>query len=473
MDFIDRHEEMMRLRALVKSPSSALAVIYGRRRIGKTRLLVEWLKRDHGLYLVADQSSAEIQRERFKHGLGAKLPGFADVRYPDWSVFLERLCREAKEHKFRGPVVIDELPYLVDSDPSFPSVLQRIVDHQAKEANLIIAVSGSSQRMMQGLVMDASEPLFGRASEVLKLEPLQVEYIKSAFGLSADTQKIEAYSAWGGVPRYWELAIGQGKATRLCVDELLLNPMGILHQELDRLLVEEHPSAKEVRPVLDAIGMGAHRVSEIAARIGHKATSLSRPLDRIISMGLVKKEIPFAESEKSSKRTNYRIADPFARLWFHTVASHRAMLTVATRRMRLSLLDRIWSHHVAEIWEEMVRQQVSRLERDSVLAQLGTWLPASRWWHGNQPEWDVVSEDMDSHSLLLGEVKWSKKPWTKNMIQKQARLLLGKAPPKLLGKYKKYKKILALFVPIYEDEAPKQVDGVNIFSFGDIFSSRV
>ena len=112
---------------------------------------------------------------------------------------------EAMHQRWRGPLILDEFPYLVTTSPELPSIFQVWVDHEAKEAQLAVALAGSSQRMMQGLVIDATEPLYGRAKEAFQLKPLAAEYLPKALKLATAQEVILAYTAWGGVPRYWEL----------------------------------------------------------------------------------------------------------------------------------------------------------------------------------------------------------------------------------------------------------------------------
>src|SRR3954469_6953923 len=164
MLFLDRQNELTRLRRVADSEESGLVVVYGRRRVGKTRLLLEWAKRHSGLYTVADQSAAELQRRYFAEAVSERLPGFAEVEYRDWRSLLSRLAREAQTAGWKGPLIFDELPYLVLASPELPSVLQRWIDHEARAAGLKLAVAGSSQRMMQGLVSFA--PKVGRSCAV-------------------------------------------------------------------------------------------------------------------------------------------------------------------------------------------------------------------------------------------------------------------------------------------------------------------
>lgn len=142
------------------------------------------------------------------------------------------------------------------------------------------------------------------------------------------------------------------------------------------------------------IGAGVHRVSEIAGRLGRPATSLARPLDRLVGMGLVARELPF--EEPGSKRALYRIADPFFRLWFRVVAPNRGPLATMTPAARRALLAKHWPTLLGQSWEELCRDAAPRL---------GDWSLAARWWHGHEPEWDVVAESIDRTKLLVGEVK--------------------------------------------------------------------
>jgi AAA+ ATPase superfamily predicted ATPase len=391
MMFIDRENELSRLIALSKRRDGGLAVVTGRRRVGKTRLLVEWVERTGGVYFVADQSSPEVQRRYLTAALATKLRGLEGVTFADWRTLLAGVAERAIESKWRGPLVLDEIPYLVLQAPELPSVLQHFLDHEAKRARLTVAIAGSSQRMMQGLVMDATAPLFGRARELLTLGPLPPGYARDAFG-SQDL--VEAWTAWGGIPRYWELASEEHGALATRIDRLVLDPLGPLHREPDHILLEEVPSALEVRPVLDAIGAGVHRVSEIAGRMGRPATSLARPLDRLVGMGLAMRDVPFEES--GSKRALYRIADPFFRMWFRVVAPNRGPLAIMNAASRRALLAKHWPGLLGQSWKELCRDSVPRL---------GDWSAASRWWRGNEAEWDVIAESTDRTKLLVGEVK--------------------------------------------------------------------
>ena len=447
MLFLDRHDELARLEGLRARGTGGLAVLVGRRRIGKTRILLEWARRCGGLYTVADESAPDVQRRYVARAVSARFPDFADVEYPDWAALLARLAGAARASGWHGPVIIDEVPYLAATSPELASVLQRWLDHEARSARLVVALAGSSQRMMQGLVLSEHAPLFGRADEFLDVGPLEPRFLRDALGVAAGPDLVEAHAAWGGVPRYWELAATVPGDTVERVERLVLDPLGPLHREPERLLLEESPSALEVRPVLDAIGAGVHRLSEIAGRLSRPATSLSRPLARLVALGLARRDVPFGESERTGRRTLYRIDDPFFRLWFRVVAPHRAELASGTRASRLRLLDRHFPGLVAASWEDLCRRQVPRMRPGVRLAARGPWGPCAPWWHGGAPEWDLVSESADGKRLLLGEAKWSRSPFEPGAVAAAAAALRAKPPPALPGRFDDHEVVLALFVP--------------------------
>ena len=459
MKFLDRREELARLDRMVSGSDGRLAVLHGRRRVGKTRLLVEWVTRHGGVYTVADQSAPDVQLRYFAQSFAAVFPGFADVEYPDWTSLLARLAREAVAARWRGPLVIDELPYLARGSPEIASILQRWIDHDARAAGLKVALAGSSQRMMQGLVLSANAPLYGRAHTSFEVKPLPVSELSHAFGARSAVEVVALYTAWGGIPRYWELASDVAEDVLDQVEQLVLDPLGPLHTEPDRLLLEELPPAVELRPVLDAIGSGAHRVSEIAGRIGRPATALARVLGRLQELSLVRRETPFGEHDRNGKRSLYKLNDPFIRLWFRVVAPHRGQLVSGRRAQRMKLLRASWPQLAAMAWEELCCSRIQYLSERAALSRLGAWRPGARWWRGNQPEWDLVTETEDRKNLLVAEAKWSDRPFERKELERLSREVASRPLPD-----GKHEAVRALFVPTVATGVPREIGGVHVLT---------
>ena len=307
-------------------------------------------------------------------------------------------------------------------------------------------------------------PLYGRAREAINLPPLGAGYIQEALGLRQASAAVTAYAMWGGVPRYWELAQPFGIDLEGGLDANMLDPAGPLHLEPDRLLLEEMPVAQSLRPVLDAVGLGAHRLTEVAARIGCPATALSRSLQRLQEMGLLERQVPFGENECSGKRALYKIADPFFRAWFRLVASHRAFLVAATPAQRKALWKKQGPGLVAEAWENLCRQSVPRLfAKDDSAA----WLPARRYWRGNGPEWDIVARSVSGDKVLLGEVKWGVGARAQHAVEEAIAALAGKGLPPIL-ELSGAEIVRTVFVP---DAKQGRIQDVQIINAEQVFGA--
>ena len=450
MKFVNRQQELKRLDRLARQKGAAVAVVWGRRRVGKTRLLLEWSRLHKGVYYVADESTAAIQRSYFATAIAQAIPGFSAVDYPDWATFFSRLAREAKQAKWRGPLVIDELPYLITVSPELPSILQKFIDHEAKQAKLILALCGSSQRMMQGAVLAPTAPLCGRADELIKLAPISIGYMGKALKFKRSREIIEAYSVWGGIPRYWELIEKKSGTLLEKIDQLVLDPMGALHEEPARLLIEESPSVIHLRPILDAIGLGANRLSEVATRIGQPVTSLIRPIQRLMDLDLIQREIPYGCDESNSKKALYKIKDPFVRFWFEVVASRRSLFSQVSPSVRIQWVKESLPSLVSLVWEELCRSAIPLLT-DKLGGKI--YAPAGRFWQGQNAEWDILSHSLDQSTFLIGEAKWPAKLVTASWIYRTFEELENKGTPPI-RRDSDAKPLYVLFVP----EKPKGLE---------------
>jgi hypothetical protein len=401
--FLDRHAEIAKLKETLGKSGSALVVLYGRRRCGKSTLLQQVLRGDD-VYYVADQQESPLQIQALASQIGKGIPAFAEARYTGWPALFASFSQQAKQ----GTVLfLDEFPYLVQSATELPSVIQKWADHRpSRKWSLVLC--GSSQRMMQGLVMDAAEPLYGRADEIIRLRPLEPGWIQDAWPVMSDAaMSVEAYSVWGGIPRYWELA-SRYRSLDEALDRLVFDRDGLLHEEPMRLLLDDQRGAVQSASILHLIGNGCHRISEIAARVGKPAGSLTRPIALLIELGLIRREVPFGETPRSTKRTQYRLEDPFLAFYLRFVNPHKSELERGIRPPALTDWKEGRAGYVGLAWEELARRSVPWLKLSG-----DTWGMASRWWgsglDGEPMEIDVVAESVDKQQLLIGEVKWGLK----------------------------------------------------------------
>ena len=318
MKFVNRIEEINRFKRVLSGDKSTFTVIYGRRRLGKSTLISRVLSNDD-VYYLADQTDATLQREMLAKMISVIIAGFDKVIYPSWNDFFDTL-NERTTQKFT--LCIDEFPYLVGSSPELSSILQNKLDSKKLKFNLVIC--GSSQQLMYGLVLDASSPLYGRADAILKITPIKVPYIQEALGVTS-LEAVEEYAVWGGVPRYWELREGYANL-RDAIKSNILSVNGTLYEEPIKLFKDDIKDIVKTATIMSYVGAGANRISEIAGRSGEVATNLSRPLAKLISLGYLTKEIPFGENEKSSKKSLYKISDPFMNFYFQFIAPNRSFI---------------------------------------------------------------------------------------------------------------------------------------------------
>jgi AAA+ ATPase superfamily predicted ATPase len=400
LPFLDREPELARLSAALARPSVTLVTVYGRRRLGKSRLVQRILDPTKDVYYVGDARDAAVQRAALAREIGRVVPSFDAVAYPGWDELLERFWHEAAA----GAVLaLDELPALVASSPELPSLLQKWID-RGRKRRLGVVLSGSSQRMMHGLCLDGSAPLYGRAAEILRLPALAPAWLKRALRLRRDADVVEAYAVWGGVPRYWELAADHEDLFD-AVTTLLLDPMGVLHNEPERLLADDVREVARAHSILALVGQGCHRLSEIGARLGVPATSLSRPVGRLLDCGHLRREVPFGRSLRDTKRTLYRLGEPLLAFWYRFVEPNRSRLAALQIPAVRRDITQAWPAFLGDAWETLARDSAPKIEIAG-----RTWGPASRWWGttrtGRKVELDIVAADADDPSrVLVGEAK--------------------------------------------------------------------
>jgi AAA+ ATPase superfamily predicted ATPase len=376
--FVNRDAELRELDAAAKR--GGLLVVFGRRRVGKTRLLRQWLQTHAGLYSQAIEAQGDQQIQQVFADLRAQLE--TQLIPKSWAELLEILALQ----KRRWTLCLDEFPYLTAVDASLPSQLQKWLDHSLPRGCLLI-VAGSSTRMMNHLFLHRAAPLYGRARNLLHVRPMDYPAFCAACDLRrSDPDVFEQFACVGGIPKYWEF-VEPGQDAVALAEALYFDYAPYMEQEPQRILSDEGVVGLNAVAVLEAVGRGAERPSEIASRLGTAQTNLSRLLQQLLDASVLTRELPFGESVRSTKRTLYRIQDPAMRFWFRVFSPHQSRWrTYATAEKRKLLHD-----HAATVFEDLCRARFPG---------------AQRYWEGNA-ELDLVAPDPeDRQRLLVAEVKW-------------------------------------------------------------------
>lgn len=402
MKFLDRKEEIAELeRVLNPATPARFVVVYGRRRLGKSTLIKRVLGPDDIYYMAGDFVDA-VQCDMLRNQLAGRFPEIARASYATWEDLLMML-NTLSQRQFT--LCLDEFPYMVKHAPELPSVIQRLVDSGDMKFNLIIC--GSSHRMMQNMVLSQSEPLYGRAHAILDIHPIPIAYLPEALHTDP-VATVEEYSVWGGVPRYWELR-EEYADLRQAVSGTMLGQASVLYDEPKRLFLDDMSATVQSESLMSVVAAGATRLSEIASRMGREATALSAPIDRLIQMDYLRREIPFGESPKKSKKGVYRINDPMMDFYYTFIVPNLSAIGRGRRGHVLEQIDRGFGEYVARYWEHLCREAVS-----GNLLYGHRWGEASRWWGSvktvgsiREMEFDVVAESIDGTALLVGECKWT------------------------------------------------------------------
>lgn len=408
MNFLDRVVEKEKLIGQLRGDEPAFVVVYGRRRCGKSTLLKQ-IMNPKDVYFQTDLVDGRLQMQNLAREIGLKYAGFDSMIYRGWeSLFINM-------NRFFEPktcLMLDEFPYLVRNNSELPSILQKLID--SKQLKYSIIVCGSSQQMMQDIVLKRSEPLYGRASIILRINELMPGWITDSI-TNEPIGAVTEYAIWGGVPRYWEIRNKYPDLKTALLKEVF-DKDSIFYEEPIRLLADDMRTSVQAYSILNLIGQGSHRLSEIAARLGKQSTDLAKPLANLIEIGYLRKEIPFGEQEKNSKKGLYKIKDSFFRFYYRYILPSKSAIELGLNERVLNQYFQDKDHYESIIWEDLVRLSVP-------YSSIGgeTWDVARRWWgkgaDGKEIEIDIVAESIDKTKLLIGEVKWSENPNIKRISE--------------------------------------------------------
>ena len=380
LDFWNRSLELAKIKSCLRK--GGFGYVTGRRRVGKTALLRKANETLGGIYHQAVEGTSQQQLLHLTEEIREQLPIFRDITPRTWPEFFHLLSKE----KLPGLIIFDEFSYWIDGDPHLPSILQKWIDHELPKLKTFVLVSGSSQSMLYSHLLSHSSPLYGRASFHLHLEPMSYYWFCRALNYHADNPTSFArFALVGGVPHYWKLMPKESLIKQ--VDFLYFEPSAILSEEPIRLVRDEGITGALPKAILDLVGRGISKPSELAARLGTAHGNLSRPLALLLDLDLIHRELPFGESPRTTKKVLYSIQDPALSFYYSSFLVFRERW----RHFGLKEKEAILNQHVSRQWENFCRQAC----------------PGSkRYWEGGI-EIDVVYNPKRRKHPLIAECKWA------------------------------------------------------------------
>lgn len=404
--FVDREQEMETLQNEYERDGSALVVLYGRRRVGKTTLISEFIKDKKALFFLASEEAESQNRKAFKEKaaefIDSDLLRNADIK--SWDILFKAIMDTPFESK--PVIVLDEFQYLGKANLAFPSIFQRIWEEILKDKSVMVILCGSLISMMESQTLAYGSPLYGRRTAQIRLKQIPFAYYHNFFPGKSRKELIELYAITGGVPKYIELFF-EDKDIYGAIQKCVLNRSGYLYDEPYFLLQQEVSEVGSYFSIIKAIAAGNTKLSSISALLEVKATSLTKYLKTLIDLDILEREVPITEENpEKSKKGLYKIKDNYLRFWFAFVYPNMSFIesghgSVVMNKIRKSLVK----NHIAFAYEDVCREQMWELNAEGVWPFNFTKL--GRYWD-SKIEIDIAALDPEGKNLILGECKY----WT-------------------------------------------------------------
>jgi AAA+ ATPase superfamily predicted ATPase len=406
--FIDREKELTFLEQKWKELRAQMIVLWGKRRIGKTELAKQFIKDKSHVYYLADSTHEKEQLKRFSSAIGEffREPLLSTRGFEGW----EESFRYLKEKKKRFVLVIDEFPYLIQSNPAIPSLFQKAWDEYLSKSMIYIILLGSSVAMMETDVLGYKAPLYGRRTGQWKIQAMPFIAVKDFRKTASFEDQIMHYSVCGGTPAYW-LWFSDKRSFYQNLRNHVLRKGEPLYEEVLFILREELREPRYYFSLLQAIAQGKRRLSEIVNATGIQQPTANKYLGVLSDLDIVEREVPVTEDKPvKSKKGLYRIKDEFFHFWFRFVFPRRAELEMDNIDEVIIKIKREMSDYMSFVYEKVARE--------IIMNHSGLFFPferLGRWWDRHN-EMDIVGVSRESNAILHGEVKWRGKKVGKNVF---------------------------------------------------------
>lgn len=402
MKFINREKELKSLRERWKSKKAEFFVIYGKRRVGKTELIKQFIKNKPSIYFLADKRNTREQLKELGEIVGnyfndqiLKSRGFVD-----WIEVFSYLKSKIKK---RIVFVVDEYPYLVENDPSTSSLFQKGWDEHLKFTKIFLILCGSSVSMMESEALIYKSPLYGRRTGQLLLNPLSFFESWQFFPEKSFDKFLSIFTITGGIPAYL-LQFDPKKSVEENIKTKIFPKTEFLHNEIEFILKEELREPKNYLSILRAISFGKRKFGEIANETGLEKNILMKYLTTLMNLQLIEKEIPITEkTPEKSRKGIYKISDNFTRFWFQYIFPYKSYLEMDRYEEMIRKLRENFKLLEAHTYEKVCQEILWKI-RDKIFP----FERVSRWWDKNE-EIDVVGLNENTKEIIFGEAKYSRK----------------------------------------------------------------
>ena len=402
--FLGRGKELHALDKMYKSDKFEFVVIYGRRRVGKTALINQFIGDKKSIYFMGVESNEKQNLENFSKSIIEFSSGIqTETTFASFQAALEYVFKMAENERII--LAMDEYPYVARSSKSLPSTLQLMIDKYKDTSNLMLILCGSSMSYMEDHVLAYKAPLYGRRTAQMKILPFDFEESCRYFCNMSDEDKALMYGIVGGTPQYL-LQMSDKLSVEENIKNTYLNPMSFLYEEPVNLLKQEVREPAIYTAIITAIATGHTRMSEISSKVGENTNVCSNYIKNLMNLGIIKRETPYGEKE--SKKSIYAIEDNMFYFWYRFVLDNNSVIARGATDMVYKRIEPQLSDYMGRVFEEICMQYLWKqlLEGNAPIE----FVSLGRWW-GNDPiqkaqaEIDIMGEQ-DGESALFAECKW-------------------------------------------------------------------
>lgn len=401
--FIGRERELASLKEFYDKDGIGMTVIYGRRRIGKSTLIAEFVKDKKTIFYTATKVGKTRNLELFsRQVVDLFMPGMENISFGTLEAVFDFIDKNIGDEKI--VLVIDELPYWAEKDEALLSVLQKYIDTVWNDKNLKIILCGSALSFMEKKVLSEKSPLFGRRNSQIKLEAFN--YLDAAKFVPnySNEDKAICYGITGGVAKYLSM-IDSNKSIDENIVRLFFRTDGYLYDETRNLLTQEFSDISLVNNIIEQIASGENALNIIAAKIGEKAQTVLYSLEKLRNVGVIEKKKCITD-EKNKKKTQYVLKDYMFKFWYEFIPKATSVIEMGQGEIYYTKVVKPALHSfMGSIFEEMCRYYTLKKgitgEYGCFITSVGTW-----WGVENITEKDgeVRAQSADIDVVALSEV---------------------------------------------------------------------
>jgi len=327
MNFRGRRRELGALETAWSGPASAFIPVYGRRRVGKSEMIVHFMEKKTGIYFVGKRAPGESQIAEFLEIAARSLnePLLAQTRVNTWREALELVVKRWTG-KTKLVLTLDEFQWMAEAAPELPSVIQALWDRDwSKSGRVMLILCGSYLGFMEREVLGKKSPLFGRRTAQILLRPFDHLEAAEFHPRYSTPDHARVYAICGGIPMYL-LNFDERQSVEQNIMSRILDDLSALSREPEFLLREELRDLMPYHAVLMALAQGKTAPVQLASTTGIDVRGLNYHLNTLVDLGYVQRRYPLTEKKPSVRSVRYALDDPFLRFWFRFIFPHQSTL---------------------------------------------------------------------------------------------------------------------------------------------------